>query len=494
MASRLPGLSKTRFQAGLQCPKQLWLRCYRPELADSVSEAQQAIFDQGHRVGDLARRRFPGGTLVTEDHLHGAAALRTTEDRLSQGCRCLYEGALRHDGVLVRPDILVEEAGGWSLIEVKSTTEVKAEHHTDLAIQAYVLRGAGLHPGRSCLLHLNRGYVYPGGRYDLQQLFTLADLTAEVEALLPQIPGMLAELQECLLGPCPEPLVGRHCTTPYNCAFLGHCHSSLPKHPVTEIPRVSDEVLHGLLASGISCAADVPPFYPGLTPSQRTACQILRTGRPRIGAGLAGDLQELHPPLHFLDFETLMPALPLHPGTHPYHLLPVQWSCHTLRADGSLEHREFLHEADTDPRLPVARSLLQALSSDPGTIVVYHAHEERVLSSLAVDLPQLAPALHGLRERLFDLHRVIATHVQHPDFHGRTSLKHVLPALVNDLSYADLAIRDGQAAMLRYQTAVYGTVSEEERQHVFADLRAYCGMDTLALVRLLEVLSSLTPR
>ncbi|NLT34739.1 MAG: hypothetical protein GXX83_02420 [Gaiellales bacterium] len=56
MASQLPRLSKTRFQAGPQCPKQLWLRCYRPELADPISEAQQAVFDQGHRVGDLARR------------------------------------------------------------------------------------------------------------------------------------------------------------------------------------------------------------------------------------------------------------------------------------------------------------------------------------------------------------------------------------------------------------------------------------------------------
>ena len=231
MSSRLPGLSKTRFQAGLQCTKQLWLRCYHPELADAVTEAQQAIFDQGHAVGELARRRYPGGSLVQEDHLHGAAALHATTRLLAAGCRCLYEGALRRDGVLVRPDILVERSGRWDLIEVKSTTEVKPEHHTDLAIQAYVLRGAGLPPGAAHLLHLNRDYLYPGGAYDLEQLFTAADLTAHVEALLPELPGMLARLTECLLGPCPEVMVGRHCTTPYPCAFLGHCHSFLPAHP-----------------------------------------------------------------------------------------------------------------------------------------------------------------------------------------------------------------------------------------------------------------------
>ncbi|NLT34738.1 MAG: hypothetical protein GXX83_02415 [Gaiellales bacterium] len=86
---------------------------------------------------------------------------------------------------------------------------------------------------------------------------------------------------------------------------------------------------------------------------------------------------------------------------------------------------------------------------------------------------------------------MIATHVQHPGFHGRTSLKYVLPALAGGLSYADLAVRDGQAAMQRYQAAVYGTAPEETRRQTFADLRAYCSMDTLALVRLLETLSAL---
>jgi hypothetical protein len=53
-------LSKSRFLAGLQCLKRLYLQVHQPELASEIDEGQQAIFDQGHEVGDQARTGFPG--------------------------------------------------------------------------------------------------------------------------------------------------------------------------------------------------------------------------------------------------------------------------------------------------------------------------------------------------------------------------------------------------------------------------------------------------
>ncbi len=75
---------------------------------------------------------------------------------LTEGASCLYEGAFRHDGVLVRSDALFREDGSnWSLVEVKSSTEVKPEYITDLAIQTYVLRGAGVPVASSRVLHMD---------------------------------------------------------------------------------------------------------------------------------------------------------------------------------------------------------------------------------------------------------------------------------------------------------------------------------------------------
>ena len=59
----LSRLSKSRYQAGLQCPKRLWLDCYRRDLAGPAVEVTQAVFDTGHRVGKVAREHFGWATL-----------------------------------------------------------------------------------------------------------------------------------------------------------------------------------------------------------------------------------------------------------------------------------------------------------------------------------------------------------------------------------------------------------------------------------------------
>ena len=487
-----PRLSKSRFQAGLQCPKYLWLLCNAPHLADPVGETQQAVFDQGHTVGALARRLFPGGVLVEEDHTQTAQALETTQCLLTDGASCLYEGAFRHDGVLVRSDALFREDGSnWSLVEVKSSTEVKPEYITDLAIQTYVLRGAGVPVASSRVLHLDNTYVYPGGPYDLGRLFTMVDVTAEVEAFLPSIPGLLSQMRQMIAGPTPQTQISRRCTQPYTCPFHGHCHSWLPDFPVTEIPRASDELLCSLLAEGYCSIREVPLTYPGLSANQRAVCRVIQSGEPHFDPALRDALRGLPEPIHFLDFETFRSALPVHAGTRPYQALPVQWSCHTLDSGGLLEHTEFLHTDTTDPRRGFAHSLLRVLDAEgpaDSRIVVYTSYENTILTSLAHDLPEFAAGIHAIQARLFDLHEIIRDHVQHPDFHGRTSLKYVLPALVDDLSYEGLAVPNGEIAMLRWADAVYGEAPESVREAIFADLRTYCATDTLALVRLYQTL------
>jgi hypothetical protein len=494
MATWTPRLSKSRFQAGLQCPKYLWLQCHAPKLADPVSESQQAIFDQGHTVGALARQLFPGGVLVEEDYTQADQALETTQCLLGDGAGCLYEAAFRYDGVLVRPDALFKEDGSsWTLIEVKSSTEVKPEHITDLGIQAYVLRGAGVPVGSMRLLRLNNSYVYPGGPYDLGELFTLEDLTPQVESFLDSVPGLLRQFRQMLAGPMPEIQISRRCDNPYTCSFHGYCHSYLPEFPVTEIPRIAGDVLCSLLGDGYCSIREVPLDYPGLTPAQRTVCDVIQTGEARFDTELKNELSRLSEPIHFLDFETWRSALPVFPGTRPYQALPVQWSCDTL--DGGRRHAEFLHTDRTDPRRPFAQSLLAALGADNGhaddsPIVVYTGYEKRILDELARDLPEFAAPIAAVQARLVDLHKLVSTYVQHPGFHGSYSLKYVLPALVKDLSYEGLGIQNGEAATLRWQEAIYSGAPASVCEAIFDDLRAYCATDTLAMVRLYEELLS----
>ena len=486
MANRL---SKSRFQTGLQCPKALWLTCHARELADPITESQQHIFDTGTAVGELARERFGGGVLVAEDYTQSAEALETTRKLLEDPPVAIFEAALEHGGVFVRPDVLVRVGENlWDLYEVKSSTKLKPENVTDVAVQTWVLEGAGLRIRTAYLMHLDNTYVYDGRAFDLQRLFLAEDVTEDVRGYLPLVPGQVAEMLAMLESrDPPEIRIGKHCDKPYTCSFYGHCHAFLPARPVTGLPRIDASLLDSLIADGILSVDDVPLDYPRLTRTQREVCELAQSGESRIVGDVGRSLAGLTYPIHFLDFETFMSALPLYAGTRPWQMIAFQWSDHVLHENGDLEHREFLYEGAGDPRPSFTESLVDALG-ERGSVVVYSAFENSRLNELATAFPEHAQAISAIQARIFDLMQTVRTHVRHPECLGSASIKVVLPALVDGLSYDGLRIADGGIASLRYLQVATGQLPAEECEAVFADLRAYCGTDTLAMVRLLEVL------
>ena len=91
-------------------------------------------------------------------------------------------------------------------------------------------------------------------------------------------------------------------------------------------------------------------------------------------------------------------------------------------------------------------------------------------------------------ERVIDLLQIIRGNYYHPEFHGSFSIKSVLPALVPDMSYADLDVPDGMAAAAAYARLVTGDAPEPEKAAIREALLAYCERDTLATVRVYEAL------
>ena len=97
-------LSKSRYLSGAQCHLRLWYGSHSPGLMSAPDDALQAVFDTGQAVGEMARKRFPGGHLVAHDHHHVPEALEETRRGYRSGLgawRC-SKGAFAHEGVLVR--------------------------------------------------------------------------------------------------------------------------------------------------------------------------------------------------------------------------------------------------------------------------------------------------------------------------------------------------------------------------------------------------------
>ncbi|MGH7299947.1 MAG: DUF2779 domain-containing protein, partial [Candidatus Rokuibacteriota bacterium] len=429
--------------AGLQCHKLLWWMAREPAAPELETDEQlQAVFDQGHRVGALARTYVPGGTLIDLPYHAYEERLETTRRALARSAPVVYEAAFRADGVFVSVDILERRGRGFCLTEVKSTTSVKEQHLPDVAVQTHVARRSGLAIDRMEVMHLNRACAYP----DLSDLFTRADVTEPTEARLAAIPGEIAAMAAMLAGPLPSVATGPHCAKPYECPFTARCWPVLPAHHVSTLYAMRRRALE-LDEQGYRTIFDLPEDMPLGAAADRQR-RAVRAGRMIVEPTLARALAGFAPPVAFLDFETVGLAIPVWDGCHPYDAVPVQFSAYVPDAAGALRPHAWLAEGPGDPRPALAERLVAACEG-ARTLVAYNARFERDrIRELAVAVPPLAGRLEALATRVADLLPVVRNHVYHPDFGGSFSLKRVLPALVSDQGYAGLAIAEGETASL----------------------------------------------
>ena len=459
--------------AGLQCLKRLYLECYERELADPIDERQQAIFDTGNGVGELAREVYPDGRLVEEQYFELAKAIQTTEKVLADiTVPAIFEGAFAFEKIRIRADILTRNGDGtFDLIEVKSTTSAKSQHIPDIAIQLHVLEGLGISIRAAYLMHINNEYVYQGGTYDLGGLFTSKDVTEESREFVSiTTPDKLSDMWEALQSDTvPAINTGPHCTSPYRCPFYGHCHQEVTDHPISDLPRASREFLDGLKQSGIEDIRAIPTDYPGLNALQQQVRECVVNDRAFVGADLQSKLQEINFPVSFLDFETYNPALPAYVGTSPYQTVPFQWSLHIKTSSGDLLHKSFLWSEQDDPRPALVESLIDAIPLE-GTIVAYSNYEQQVMKDLAAAFPHFADVLLRLCDRTFDLLKLIREEYYHPQFHGSFSIKSVLPVLAPDTGYGGLEIQHGLVAAIDFGRMVSENTPTEEKEKTKAAL------------------------
>jgi hypothetical protein len=487
MAKRI---SKSQFMMGLQCPKRLWLYNFRKELIPPVDPATQHLFDEGHRVDEISRGYFKGGKLVAFDYRQLQHAIEHTAWLMKDGAKVIYEGAFAAAGALIRCDILKKNTdGSWDLIEVKSSTEVKEEHIPDVTVQRVVLEAAGVKVKKTWLMHINRDFV-KDGPVDPKKFFKKEDISSQVEELLPEAKANLEKFLDMLAGPCPELGIGRHCSAPYDCDFRPFCWKGVPEYSIYNVPRLSWDKKNMLKAMGVLAVRDIPEGF-DLNAAQRLYLQVEKSGKPAIDKkAIAGFLKELKYPLYHIDFETVMPGIPVYDGTRPYQQIPFQASLHVQDSPGAEpRHYEYLGDPNQDPRPGLIAFLLKHIGPEGSLLAYNSAFEASRITEMADNFPDPGEALRALAARLADL--MVPFRQQAyvlPEFRGRYSIKVLLPAMVPGMTYEGMAIGNGAVAQLAYMDMMNGKTDRAAIEKTRQALLVYCGQDTLAMVKILEKL------
>ena len=499
-------LSKSRYTAFCQCPKNLWLKVYKPEEAKD-DPVLQVRFEQGNEVGDLAMGLFGPYKEVTTHNVDGSLNLNKmcelTQQYMEQGVDNICEASFALEGHYCAVDILRRNGDGWDIYEVKSSSfpecegeETKLEKYApDIAYQKWVLTQCGVKVINTYLVCLNSSYVRHG-ELDLQQLFVIIDMKDLVENEYLKVPSQSSQALK-ILGMKDEPDydLSEYCMKPYTCAFFDYCkrqHGVSQDEPtVFDLYRMNfSKKLEHYHAGRIAFDA---LRSEKLSDKQQMQVECTLNNTEYINSvGVREFLNKLTYPLYFLDFETLQQAVPQYDGQRPYQQITFQYSLHIKEnATVPYQHKEFLAPSDgSDPRRTLAEQLCKDIPMNVCTLAYNKGFECGRIKELAATYPDLAVHLMNIQEHIQDLLTPFQNGYYYvPAMGGSFSIKSVLPALFPNepsLNYHNLSdlCQNGGDAMTIFPKIQH--MQPDEAKAAREALLRYCELDTWAMVKVWE--------
>lgn len=489
--------SKSKYCLAWQCPKLLWLSKFKPELKPE-DPSLEARFAEGNVVGDLAMTLFGDFTEVTAFKEDGSLDLtkmqEITRECIEAGVENICEASFNYNGLYCAVDILRSENGGYAIYEVKSSTHASHIYAVDIAYQKYVLENCGVNVTGTYLVCINSDYVR-GKDLDLNGLFRIVDMSAEVSNEYTNVPALLKKSEEIYsLKDEPTTDIGLHCRNPYECGFWGYCTEHLPKPNVFNLYRLGFEKALKYYRQGHVSFDDLL-FNSDITNAKqlRQMSHQVADQKDEIDRESIRDfLNTLSYPLYFLDFETSQAVIPEYEGVKPYQQIPFQYSLHYIEHEGGpLLHKEFLAESGTDPRRQIAERLCEDIPQNVCVTAYNKGFECGRIKELAATFPDLSNHLMNIQSNIKDLLVPFQSGYYYTKAMGGSfSIKSVLPALFpNDpsLDYHNLEqIHNGGEAMSIFPRIK--DMPKDEAERTRHNLLKYCELDTYAMVKIWEKL------
>ena len=293
----------------------------------------------------------------------------------------------------------------------------------------------------------------------------------------------------------PETGIGGQCFAPYACGFFKYCGRALPTPSIFDVGGIQLRTKLANYDKGIVSFPEIEAAKKAVNPNGlMQVAHELHDLPPVIDREkIAQFLKGLYYPLYFLDFESFQPAVPLYDNSSPYEQIVFQYSLHYIPAPGGeLLHREYLAMPDEDPRRGVAEALCRDIPVDVCTLAYNMSFEKGRIRRLAELYPDLSDHLMNIHDHIVDLMAPFQTRQYYcRAMQGSYSIKYVLPALFPDdpeLDYHNLeGVHNGTEASATFANMV--NMEPEERETCRNQLLKYCGLDTLAMVKVWQKLT-----
>ena len=209
----MSGLSKSRYVMFRQCEKSLWLEAYKKNVK-KIDDSRKSVFENGQRVGDIAKGLFSPSVDVTTYKQNNAedkdlvAMVAKTKEEMKKGTPVICEASFFFEDNYCAVDILRKTEDGWAIYEVKSVTDINSskkrdqlmEFTWDISYQKWLLEQNDVNVTGTYLVYLDNTYIRQG-ELDLQKLFIIKDMADIVSEELPKVKDLVDRAMKVLANP-----------------------------------------------------------------------------------------------------------------------------------------------------------------------------------------------------------------------------------------------------------------------------------------------------
>jgi len=320
---------------------------------------------------------------------------------------------------------------------------------------------------------------------DISKLFKTLDCTERVNLKKQEFLSVFDKaLEDIESDKMPEPFFKRNCK---NCPIFDECIGKGAVHHIFDLPRLSVPAIEELVALGADTMEKVPADFE-LTEMQRIVKDAVLTNTTYISPNLKTELDNIKKPYCYLDFESVTTIMPLYPDIAPHTQLLTQFSIDKTDGRGNiLNHCDYIADHTKDCRREIAEKLIECLGEE-GSIITYANFEKIAIERLAGIFSDLRDALTKIAERIVDFEAIVRKNYYDVNFHGKSSIKKTLPAMIPEMSYKGLEIGEGGDASAAFAYMAMGMYDENTIAETKKNLLKYCAQDTLAMIKMHQFL------